>query len=118
MGYQTGCAAVGNCDFYLYQREGEGYRQILAASMVQRFKLRRERSKGFFDLETSTHGDAISGGIGVYKYDGKEYKIAECFGYEYKVVGTKANGQSIVSEKPTLTPANCDRWPGEPERWF
>jgi hypothetical protein len=118
MAYQTACAPVGNCNLFIHQRADVGHRRILAASMVQTFKLRKSKTKGYYDLETSAHGDAISGGIAVYKYNGEVYKISECFGYEYKVIGTKANGQSIVSKKPTLTPANCDKWPGEPERWF
>lgn len=118
MAYKSACAPVGNCDLFVHQRKGDGHRRILNAGMVQRFKLRNTKTHGFYDLETSAHDSAVTGGIAVYKYNGETYKISECFGYEYKVTGTKADGQSVVSEKPTLTPAKCDAWPGEPERWF
>ncbi|MGH9946207.1 MAG: hypothetical protein ACRD6X_03315 [Pyrinomonadaceae bacterium] len=108
---QTACATVGNCVFLLFQQTTGGYRQLLAADMVQRFKLRRARSNKYFDLETSSHGSATEGGIAIYKYDGTEYKIAECFGYEYERTGKIINGQAITRDKPTLTPADCKDWP-------
>lgn len=112
LAYQTGCATVGNCLFYVYQRTRDSYRQILAADMVQKFELRKTKTKGFFDIETSAHDSAISGGIAVYKFDGTEYAISECFGYEYKVRGRiDRNGQSVVADKPTLTKADCSKWP-------
>ncbi|MDI1240743.1 MAG: hypothetical protein PSX80_02335 [bacterium] len=111
LGFQTACAPVGNCLFHIYRREGNGFAQIGSASMVQTFKLRKTKTNGLFDLETRAHDSAISGGIAVYKFDGKEYVISECFGYEYKVTGeTDRNGQSIVADKPTLTKADCTGW--------
>ncbi len=110
---QSGCATVGNCAFWLFQRTADGYRQLLAADMVQRSHLRKTRTNKYFDLETSSHGSATSGGIAVYKYDGSEYKISECFGYEYELTGRlDRNGQAITRERPTMTSWNCENWPG------
>ncbi|MEQ1646369.1 MAG: hypothetical protein ABL959_23150 [Pyrinomonadaceae bacterium] len=104
---QTACSTVGNCLFMLFQRNGDGYREILSASMVQRFKLRKTRSNKYYDFETSSHGSASSGGIAIYKYNGTNYKSTECFEYEYESTGKVVNGQSIMRRDPTLTPANC-----------
>lgn len=109
---QSGCAAVGNCVFWVFQKTGDGYTQLLIADMVQRFKLRKTRTNNYYDLETSSHDSANSGGIAVYKYNGSEYKIAECFGYEYELTGKMINGQSVTRDTPTLTPADCSKWPG------
>ena len=114
LGFQTACAPVGNCLFHLYRREGNGFTQIGSVSMVQTFKLRKTKTNGLFDLETRAHGSANSGGIAVYRFDGKEYAISECFGYEYKMTGkTDRYGQSIVADKPTLTKADCSGWTDE-----
>ncbi len=109
---QTGCATVGNCGFWLFQKTPDGYRQLLVADMVQQFKLRKTRTNKYFDMETREHGSATSGGIAIYKYDGTEYKIVECFGYEYESTGKIVNGQSVTRDKPTITRADCSGWPG------
>ena len=114
---RTGCAIVGNCEFWLFQKSGKSYKIILEAQMVQRFRFLRNKTNRYFDLETIAHGSSRSGGIAIYKFDGNEYKIDKCFGYEYEVV-TKKNGESVYSEdgqivtkdKPTLTSASCEGW--------
>lgn len=108
---QSGCATVGNCVFWLFEMKGNGYKQLLNTQMVQRYKLRKTRSNGYYDLETSAHGSSTSGGIAVYKFDGFEYKIAECFGYEYERTGKFKNGQALTRDSPTLTPSDCLKWP-------
>ena len=112
LAYQTGCAPVGNCLFNIYRQEGDGYKQILAADMVQTFELRKVKTKGFYDVETRSHDSATSGGIAVYRFSTTEYSISECFGYEYELTGKyDGNGQSIVADKPRLTKADCSKWP-------
>jgi hypothetical protein len=114
---RTGCATVGNCEFWLFQKSGKTYQTILSAQMVQRFRFLRSKMNRYFDLETTAHGSSSSGGMAIYKFDGKEYKIDKCFGYEYEVV-TKKNGESlytkdgqlVTKDKPTLTPASCESW--------
>jgi hypothetical protein len=114
---QTGCAAVGNCEFWLFEKTKNSYKIILSINMVQQFKLKRNKSNGYFDLETKAHGSATSGGIAIYKFAGNEYKINKCFGYEYEPLRKKGgetlytkDGQLILKDKPTLTPASCENW--------
>ncbi len=106
---QTGCATVGNCVFFVFQKSSDGYRQIISADMVQRFKLKKTKSNAYFDIETSSHGSSTTGDISIYKYDGKEYKIAECAAYEYRSTGKlDRDGKAIIDERPVITPKTCD----------
>ncbi len=114
---QTGCATVGNCELWIFQKDGKGFKKILEAEMVQMFNLRKSRTTGYFDFETKSHGSSTSGGIAIYKFDGNEYRINNCFGYEYEPVINKngeslytKNGQWVMKDKPTLTPASCENW--------
>ena len=114
---ETACATVGNCKFWLFQKEGISFRKLLEVDMVSRYSLRKSKNKGYFDIETKSHGSATSGGMAIYKFDGNEYKINKCFGYVYEFV-TKKNGEPLYSkdgqfvtkDKPTLTSASCENW--------
>jgi hypothetical protein len=103
---QTGCAIVGNCEFWLFQKDADTFRKILEADMVQSYRLKKSKTNGYFDLETKSHGSATSGGIAIYKFNGHEYKIEKCFWSEYELIGIK-NGKGITKEKPTLTSMPC-----------
>jgi len=104
---QTGCATVGNCTLLVFQKTKESYRVILVANLVQQLKTTSSTSKGYLNIETRSHGSAISGGLEIYKFDGAVYKIADCFNYEYKMIGIDKKGQGIVNAVPTLTPTAC-----------
>ena len=82
------CAPVGNCQFWVFKKKGNGYKIILKTlpGAVQTFKLKAAKTNGYFDLETKDHGTASSGGIDVYKFDGQKYLIKECYKlYLFKV---------------------------------
>lgn len=101
---QTGCAAVGNCEFWLFKKKGRDYETILSTVMVQRYKLRKTKTKGYFDLETKTHGSATDGGISIYRYNGKEYVISKCFKYDYIVL---KNDKMYELKKPIILRQKC-----------
>lgn len=109
---QSGCSTVGNCAFWLFEKTPTGFRQLLAAEMVQQFKLRSTETNNYYDLETRAHGSSTSGGLAIYKFNGVEYKISECFGYEYERTGRMIKRQAETRDVPTLTPADCTKWPG------
>jgi hypothetical protein len=100
------CAMVGNCSFTVFRKKGESYEIILESEggAVQTFKLERTKSNGYFDLKTTAHGDAWSGGIEIYKFDGAKYKVAECFNYDYAAL---VDGKRTVWKKPRITPRKC-----------
>jgi hypothetical protein len=45
----------------------------------------------------------------IYKFDGHQYKMNDCFAYEYETIGMK-NGQKIFKDEPDLTPKSCLTW--------
>lgn len=100
------CAMVGNCSFTVFRKKGKSYEIILesAAGAVQTFRLERTKSNGYFDIKTTDHGDAWSGGIDIYKFDGAKYKVAECFDYDYAAL---VDGKHTVWKKPRVTPRKC-----------
>jgi hypothetical protein len=105
---RNNCAPVGNCEFIFLEKKGNGYNILLdlKSGSVQTFKLQKNKTNGYFDLETKDHGDAWSGGINIYKFDGKKYKVAECFDYNYS---TFKDGKIYELNKPKITRRECVR---------
>lgn len=103
---RTQCAPVGNCQFWLFKRDDKGYRVLLKSlgGAVQTFKMLHNRTNGFFDLETRDHGDAWSGGIYIFKYDGKKYKISQCSTYTYSNL---KDGKLVELKKPIIKSVDC-----------
>ena len=100
------CAPVGNCQFWIFKKNGESYEVLLQTNNndVQTYKLENTKSKGYFDIKTTEHGDAFSGGIKVYKFDGEYYKVSECSNYNYSYL---KNGKLYTLQKPKITPHEC-----------
>ena len=71
--------------------------------MVQQFELRKSKSHGYFDLETRSHGSSTSGGIDIFKFDGKEYVVTNCYDFDYK----DPKGGLKHLKKPTLEHREC-----------
>ncbi len=103
---RNNCAMVGNCQFWLFKKKGNDYQLILKTleGAVQTFKLKSSKTKGYFDIETKNHGDAWSGGIEIYKFDGEKYKVAECFDYNYSYL---KNGKLYELKNPKITITSC-----------
>jgi len=104
---QNRCAPVGNCQFLLFKKNKNNYETVLQTTdaTVQTFKLKSNKTNGYFDIETRGHGDAWSGGIEIYKFDGKEYKLSECYEYNYSYL---KNGKLHELKKAKITPRKCD----------
>ncbi len=105
---QNRCAPVGNCKFWLFRKNGNDYETILKTldGAVQTFKLRSSKTNGYVDLETKDHNDAWSGGMYIYKFDGKEYKLSECYDYNYSYL---KDGKLYELEKAKITPHKCNQ---------
>lgn len=104
---RTGCAMVGNCEFFIFQKTGKKtFRMILKVDMVQQFELLKKKTRGYFDLQTRTHGSATSGDMTFFNFNGREYKANKCFDYDYVIHEEKTN-RRITLSKPLLEPIPC-----------
>jgi hypothetical protein len=103
---RSGCAAVGNCQFWVFRKTAHGYQMILKTlpGSVQTYRLLSQKAKGYFDLETSDHFDAWSGGTVVYRFNGREYKAVKCSNYSYSRL---KNGKLYTLKKPNITVVKC-----------
>ncbi len=71
------CGASGNCRYLVFTRQRERLRLVLDAGGD--FVLRKTSSHGFHDVVTSWHMSAYDQLIKVYRWDGTEYKKADCY---------------------------------------
>lgn len=102
------CAAVGNCNFQIFQKHGDGYRNLLDSTNrgAQRFKLRKTRSGGYFDLETMIHADYASGEMYVYRFRGDKYELRDCMNYSYLARDKDWNQYQV--KEPILRKWKCE----------
>jgi hypothetical protein len=103
---RNNCAMVGNCQLWLFKRTGKKYKIILQSipAGVQTFRIKTTKTNNFFDIETKDHGDAWSGGIEVYKFNGKKYKVSDCYTYNYSYF---LNGKIYELKQPKITHIKC-----------
>lgn len=71
------CGASGNCRYLVFIRQPERLRLVLDAGGD--FVLRKASSHGFHDVVTSWHMSAYEQLINVYRWNGAEYKGADCY---------------------------------------
>ena len=71
------CGASGNCRYLVFIRQPERLRLVLDAGGD--FVLRKTSSHGFHDVVTSWHMSAYEQLINVYRWNGAEYKGADCY---------------------------------------
>jgi hypothetical protein len=71
------CGASGNCRYLVFTRQRERLRLVLDAGGD--FVLRKTSSHGFHDVVTSWHMSAYEQLINVYRWNGTEYKGADCY---------------------------------------
>jgi hypothetical protein len=103
---RNGCAPAGNCQFWLFKKARKSYEIILKSlpGSVQTFEFKKTKTNGYFDLVTKVHADAWSGGIEVYRFNGKKYVVSECSTYSYSFL---KYGKLYELKKPQIISVKC-----------
>lgn len=107
---QSLCSPTGNCGMEIFERKNKGYRKIFTeVRAVNRFGVENFSNKGFSDISTRMHGSWNSGDGITYRYNGKRYKPYRCFFYKYEEY-TNENGETKISDAPTITYEKCSQF--------
>jgi hypothetical protein len=99
------CSPTGNCYFVVYQISRNKLQIILEWDGVQSFTVLTNKTKGYLDISTYMHGSAYEGDLRIWKFDGKQYQIAECFDQTYSFIDDK--GQQHILREPRKTRIPC-----------
>jgi hypothetical protein len=98
------CSAVGNCAFWIYQKEGQKYRKLLYSTDYADIselpnQVKETKTNGFSDIVLKGHITAGDTSYYFYKFDGKKYKQNKCLVNTY-IRGTSDNSkQEFISCK-------------------
>jgi hypothetical protein len=95
------CSPTGNCEFWVFTKTENGYRELLHTSKVQRFKIVKAESRRHEDIFTYMHGSAVESEVRVFRFDGIRYHLAECMQEKYM----DSAGNDL--KEPIITPAKC-----------
>ena len=80
--------------------------------MITRLILVRQQytfsTRGYHDIQTNMHGSAFYHAVAIYRFDGRRYRLTDCFSKEYSF-DIDAKGEERVSTKPTINRTPCRR---------
>ncbi|HST51735.1 MAG TPA: hypothetical protein VLJ61_06960 [Pyrinomonadaceae bacterium] len=102
---QGDCAAVGNCSTWIYRKTRKGYQQLLNDE-AQVVKSRRTITHDYHDVVFEVHGSAYESEIRLYKFDGKQYQLKECFFRDYSFLDKR--GRFHTRRRPQITRMKCE----------
>jgi len=101
------CGAVGNCSFSIFQSVPP-HKVLLDTGLVQEFHFKRARTKGYRDLVTSAHGSAFDSELRIFQFDGKRYRLKECYDKSYSYLDKQGNLHTRDHAK--VTPEPCPQF--------
>jgi hypothetical protein len=102
------CSDAGECRFWIFKKTKKDFEIILGSYQeVGKFKLQKNKTKGYFNIETTGvyQESALSMPMKIYKFDGREYSISDCFDYQFRY---KDKNEKLHNLKnPRLLPLHC-----------
>lgn len=95
-------SVTGNSAFWVITKTPSGLVSLLNDRMTQSFKVLKNRTKGYSDIEIRTHGSAFYYPFRVYRFDGYRYEGAECGDISYE-----GDQPGVILKKPRVTRGPC-----------
>lgn len=96
------------CELWIFKKTKNDFQIILSTyTDVENFNLRKTKTNGYFVIET-THSypkSKTSLGMKIYKFNGEEYIMEECYDYIY--LYEDKNGELHKLAKPKYSPLHC-----------
>jgi len=79
IGIDAGCGATGNCPFWIFQKDGEGYKLLLRRMGFWVFTVEPTITNGFRDIVLASHESASERTVIVFRYSGGTYQERACY---------------------------------------
>jgi len=105
------CSVTGNCWLGIYRRGKGGYEELLDAGITQTYHFLSSRSHGYRDLVTTMHGSAYDSVVFLFRFDGRRYRLRECYDRTYLVLDSKDIQHFLL--KPKFTRTSCEGYAEE-----
>jgi len=106
-GRGIGPCGAANCQAYILEQQGNTYRLLLNARVIQQTHVLNSVTNGYHDIQTDMHGSATSSALRIYRYDGHEYRFTDCFTRDYYYEGVDAKGEDRINPKPVIKRIDC-----------
>ena len=104
----SNCSPPEFCELWIFKKTKNDFQVILKTyTVVENFDLRKTKTRGYFDIETiySYPGSKTSLGMNIYKFNGENYEMKECYDYIY--LYEDENGELHKLAKPRFSPLHC-----------
>lgn len=96
------CSPTGNCESWVFRRNGETDSVILHSSFAQTFTIQPTLTNGFHDLVLAMHGSATEQTLRLYRFDGSKYRVTACYEANWEI--NEKDGSIRDSKEPRITP--------------
>lgn len=94
-GTRSFCGATGNCSMWIVVRQAAQLRLVLG-NEGQRLIVRSSSTRGFRDIAIGLHDSAFEEQYTVFRWDGVQYKQADCYRTEYPATGDGKGRPAIL----------------------
>jgi hypothetical protein len=99
------CSPTGNCESWVFRKNGDKYSVILHRIATQTFTIQSTITNGFHDLVLGQHGSATDQGLTLYRFDGSKYQRVACYDADWEILGK--DGEYHRLKDPRITPTIC-----------
>jgi len=104
------CSPTGNCEAWIFRRQGDRYSAILKRGAVQTFTIQPTFTNGFHDIVLGQHASATEQGLTLFRFDGQAYRLAGCYVADWETLDQ--DGKMHELEQPRIKP--CTHRSGTP----
>lgn len=100
------CTVTGNCSFWIYAQNGDGYISLMEVENIQRYRMLQKTRNGYRDVLTYRHNSAFDSDLSVLRFNGKHYDAEDCSTYSYSYLDKQGRFHEL--KKPIITSRICD----------
>ncbi len=108
MAVQSDCVTVGNCELDIVKKNGETYKTLLSANMIQTVDVLKLQTHGFYDLKLKTHNSQLSHYYQLLKFNGQQYKARKCWWEDYNFTDRRGSIREV--KKPRIRYVRCGEY--------
>jgi len=95
------CSPTGNCSFWLFQKDVNGYTLLLKKTAIQTFTIQPTKTNGYHDLVLGMHGSATDQELFLYQIHEGQYRKAACYDANWEHLGK--DGEYHRLTEPRIT---------------
>ena len=105
-GINSEICGANNCVAWIYKKTQNKYRLLLDAGAISGFEVQKSVTKGYRDVIARGHSSAWESVLALYKFDGKKYRLSQCYNRNYSYLDKDGKLQEV--KRPIVKQVKCN----------